>query len=72
MENRFNELSKSLAEGVSRWEALRKFGFALVGVLLVLQRRFPPKRWTAGYTRRLFTRTPLTRAGREPASAGFL
>src|SRR5437660_1424267 len=35
MDKRFDELSKSLAEGVSRREALRKFGFTLT-VLAVL------------------------------------
>ena len=34
MDKQFDELSKSLAEGVSRREALRKFGFGLAGVLL--------------------------------------
>src|SRR5437868_1266545 len=36
MESRFDEPSESLAEGVSRREALRKFGFGLAGVLLAL------------------------------------
>src|SRR5215467_12431011 len=35
MDKQFDELSKSLAEeGVSRREALKKFGFGLAGVLL--------------------------------------
>ena len=35
MDKQFDELSKSLAEGgISRREALRKFGFGLAGVLL--------------------------------------
>ena len=34
MDRQFDELSKSLAEGVSRREALRKFGTGLAGVLL--------------------------------------
>src|SRR5438105_4686845 len=34
MDKQFDELSKSLAEGVSRREALRKFGIGLVGALL--------------------------------------
>ena len=34
MDNQFDELSKSLAEGVSRREALRKFGLGIAGVLL--------------------------------------
>src|SRR5437016_4040836 len=34
MDKQFDELSKSLAEGVSRREALRKFGIGLAGVLL--------------------------------------
>ena len=33
MDMQFDELSKSLAEGVSRREALRKFGVGLAGVL---------------------------------------
>src|SRR5438128_2723857 len=34
MDNQFDELSKSLAEGISRREALRKFGIGLAGMLL--------------------------------------
>ena len=34
MDKQFDELSKSLAEGVSRRVALRKFGIGLAGVLL--------------------------------------
>ena len=34
MDKQFDELSKSLAEGVSRREALKKFGISLAGVLL--------------------------------------
>ena len=34
MDKQFDELSKSLAEGVSRREAVRKFGFGLGSVLL--------------------------------------
>ena len=34
MDKQFDDLSKSLAEGVSRREALRKFGVGLAGVLL--------------------------------------
>jgi len=34
MDMQFDELSKSLAEGVSRREALRKFGMGLTAVLL--------------------------------------
>src|SRR5438105_14612242 len=34
MDKQFDDLSKSLAEGVSRREALRKFGFGLAGVVL--------------------------------------
>src|SRR5437868_789074 len=34
MENRFDELAKALAQGVSRREALRRFGGGLVGVLV--------------------------------------
>ena len=34
MDKQFDELSKSLAEGVSRREALQKFGLALAGALL--------------------------------------
>ena len=34
MDKQFDELSKSLAQGVSRREALRKFGLGLAGVLL--------------------------------------
>lgn len=34
MDKQFDELSKSLAEGVSRREALRKFGIGLAGMLL--------------------------------------
>ena len=34
MDKQFDELSKSLAEGVSRREALRRFGIGLAGVLL--------------------------------------
>ena len=34
MDKQFDELSKSLAEGVSRREALRKFGIGLAGILL--------------------------------------
>ena len=34
MDKQFDELSKSLAEGVSRRNALKKFGLGLAGVLL--------------------------------------
>src|SRR5437899_132296 len=34
MDKQFDELSKSLAEGISRREALRKFGIGLAGVVL--------------------------------------
>ena len=34
MDKQFDELSKSLAEGVSRREAVRKFGIVLAGALL--------------------------------------
>lgn len=34
MDKQFDQLSKSLAEGVSRREALRKFGIGLAGALL--------------------------------------
>ena len=34
MDKQFDELSKSLAEGVSRREAVRKFGVGLAGVAL--------------------------------------
>ena len=34
MDKQFDEFSKSLAEGISRREALRKFGIGLVGILL--------------------------------------
>jgi len=34
MDKQFDELSKSLAEGVSRRQALRKFGVGLAGALL--------------------------------------
>ena len=34
MDKQFDELSKSLAEGLSRREALRKFGIGLAAVLL--------------------------------------
>src|SRR5438876_1187386 len=34
MDKQFDELSKSLAEGVSRREALKKFGIGLAGVVL--------------------------------------
>ena len=36
MDKQFDELSKSLAEGVSRREAVRKFGAVLAGVLLAV------------------------------------
>lgn len=35
MDKQFDELSKSLAEGVSRREALRRFGFALAGLAIL-------------------------------------
>jgi len=35
MDKQFDELSKSLADGVSRREALRKFGAGLAGLLFV-------------------------------------
>ena len=34
MDKQFDELSKSLAEGVSRREAVRKFGIGLAGALM--------------------------------------
>ena len=34
MDKQFDELSKSLAEGVSRREAVKRFGICLAGVLL--------------------------------------
>ena len=34
MDKQFDELSKSLATGINRREALRKFGLGLAGVLL--------------------------------------
>ncbi len=34
MDRQFDELSKSLAEGLSRRDALRKFGLGVAGVLL--------------------------------------
>jgi len=47
MDKQFDELSKSLAEGVSRREALRKFGIGLAGVLLAAV-GFSRSAWAGG------------------------
>ena len=36
MDKQFDELSKSLAQGVTRKEALRKFAFGVVGVVIAV------------------------------------
>ena len=50
MDKQFDELSKSLAEGVSRRDALRKFAIGLAGVLLaVLANTAAPAARADGY-----------------------